>query len=99
MDRKFDHAGIAVSVSPVHFMEAIQTELNTVAQSVLGKSAATLTEGDLAKKIKDHFNTKFGSEWHSVIGKDFQSQFTCESKMHAFTQIGQVGVLVYKLPV
>lgn len=66
-----------------------------LSQKYLGKN--DINENEAAEKIKSHFDKTYLPNWHCIIGKNFYSSFSHETKCYIFLYIGQVAVLLYKL--
>jgi len=43
-----------------------------------------VTEVEISKHIKSHFDSKYGPTWHCVVGSDFRAYVTHESKHFIF---------------
>jgi dynein light chain LC8-type len=54
-------------------------------------------EYKIAKHIKEKFDEKYGPNWHCVVGKNFSSYVSHETKNYAFFYEGQLGILLYKI--
>eukprot|EP00921_Rhytidocystis_pertsovi_P009259 GHVQ01014894.1.p2 GENE.GHVQ01014894.1~~GHVQ01014894.1.p2 ORF type:complete len:127 (+),score=19.42 GHVQ01014894.1:266-646(+) len=54
-------------------------------------------EKDISRQIKTYFDAKYSSNWHCVVGKNFASYATYESKNFLFFYVGQLAVLLYKM--
>lgn len=51
----------------------------------------------MSKHIKEKFDEKYGTNWHCVVGKNFASYVSYESKNYIFFYEGQLAVLLYKI--
>lgn len=54
-------------------------------------------ENRIAKHIKEKFDEKYGPNWHCVVGKNFSSFCSYESKNYIFFYEGQLAILLYKM--
>ncbi|EER16286.1 dynein light chain 1, putative [Perkinsus marinus ATCC 50983] len=52
------------------------------------------TESEMAKHIKAFFDGKYDPNWMCVVGKDFASFGTYETKTYLFFYIGQIAVRI-----
>ncbi|VDP77082.1 unnamed protein product [Echinostoma caproni] len=53
-------------------------------------------EKDIAAYIKKEFDRKYGPNWHCVVGRQFGSYVTHESKHFIYFHIGQYAILLFK---
>lgn len=53
-------------------------------------------EKDIAAYIKKEFDKKYNPTWHCVVGRNFGSYVTHETKHFIYFYIGQVAVLLFK---
>ena len=53
-------------------------------------------EKDISKHIKQYFDSKYGPTWHCIVGSDFRSFVTHESKHFIFFYHGKVAICLYK---
>jgi dynein light chain LC8-type len=51
----------------------------------------------MSKHIKGKFDEKYGSNWHCVVGKNFNSFVSYEAKNYIFFYEGQLAILLYKI--
>lgn len=51
----------------------------------------------MSKHIKDKFDEKYGPNWHCVVGKNFSSYVSYESKNYIFFYEGALAILLYKI--
>ena len=73
----------------------MQTEAVESATLALDKFSA---EKEIAKYIKDDFDGKYGVDWHCVVGRNFGSYVTHETKNFVYFYLGQVAILLFKSP-
>ena len=53
-------------------------------------------EKDIAAYIKKEFDKKYNPTWHCVVGRNFGSYVTHETKHFIYFYMGQVAVLLFK---
>jgi len=53
-------------------------------------------EKDIAGYIKKEFDRKHNPTWHCVVGRNFGSYVTHETKHFIYFYIGQIAVLLFK---
>ncbi|THD27377.1 Dynein light chain [Fasciola gigantica] len=53
-------------------------------------------EKDIAAYIKKEFDRKYGPTWHCVVGRQFGSYVTHETRHFIYFHIGNVAILLYK---
>lgn len=53
-------------------------------------------EKDIAAHIKKEFDKKYSPTWHCVVGRNFGSYVTHETKHFIYFQLGQVAILLFK---
>lgn len=53
-------------------------------------------EKDIAAYIKKEFDKKYNPTWHCIVGRNFGSYVTHETKHFIYFYIGQVAVLLFK---
>ena len=54
------------------------------------------TEKEIAKHIKEDFDGKYGVDWHCIVGRNFGSYVTHETKCFVYFYMGQVAILLFK---
>ena len=55
------------------------------------------TERAISEHIKSHFDDKYGSNWHCIVGKNFASFVSYNIRNYLFFYIGSLAILIYKL--
>lgn len=50
----------------------------------------------LSADIKKEFDKKYGPTWHCVVGRNFGSYVTHETKHFIYFYLGQVAILLFK---
>ncbi len=53
-------------------------------------------ERAIATHIKREFQNKYHGLWHCIVGKNFGSFVTHETKAYIYFYVGQMGVLLWK---
>ena len=53
-------------------------------------------EKDIAAYIKKEFDKKYSPTWHCVVGRNFGSYVTHETKHFIYFYLGQVAILLFK---
>lgn len=54
------------------------------------------TQKEMASFIKEDFKLRYGGTWHCVVGRDFGSYVTHESKHYIYFYNGQTAILLFK---
>ena len=54
-------------------------------------------ESKISKYIKQFFDKKYGPNWHCIVGKNFHSYVSYESKNFIFFYDGPIAILLYKM--
>jgi len=53
-------------------------------------------EKDIAQFIKKEFDGRYGNTWHCIVGRNFGSFVTHETKHFIYFYVGNLAVLLYK---
>ncbi|XP_022201985.1 dynein light chain 1, cytoplasmic [Nilaparvata lugens] len=53
-------------------------------------------EKDIAAHIKKEFDKKHGPTWHCIVGRNFGSYVTHETRHFIYFYLGQVAVLLFR---
>ncbi|VDM35624.1 unnamed protein product [Hydatigera taeniaeformis] len=53
-------------------------------------------EKDIAAHLKKAFDKEYSPTWHCVVGRNFGSYVTHESKHFIYFYMGQVAILLFK---
>ncbi|KAK9792028.1 hypothetical protein WJX73_004951 [Symbiochloris irregularis] len=77
----------------VDMSEDMQTDAIDYAQQALEKFTV---EKDMAAFIKKEFDKKFSPTWHCIVGRNFGSYVTHETKHFIYFYLGQVAILLFK---
>lgn len=51
---------------------------------------------DIAAYIKKEFDKKYNPTWHAIVGRNFGSYVTHETKHFIYFYLGQVAILLFK---
>ena len=51
---------------------------------------------DIAAFIKKEFDKKYNPTWHCIVGRNFGSYVTHETKHFIYFYLGQVAILLFK---
>ncbi|KAI9451753.1 outer dynein arm light chain 8 [Lactarius psammicola] len=86
-------AGPKAIIKNVDMSEEMQQESVDVASAALEKFNI---EKDIAAQIKKEFDRRHGPTWHVVVGKNFGSYVTHETKHFIYFYIGSLAILVWK---
>eukprot|EP00357_Protocruzia_adherens_P008916 CAMPEP_0115020728 /NCGR_PEP_ID=MMETSP0216-20121206/30370_1 /TAXON_ID=223996 /ORGANISM="Protocruzia adherens, Strain Boccale" /LENGTH=86 /DNA_ID=CAMNT_0002392761 /DNA_START=28 /DNA_END=288 /DNA_ORIENTATION=+ len=78
----------------VDMEEEVITDAHTVASMAVEKHSL---EKDISKVVKQHFDKKYGPNWHCIVGKDFSSSISYDAKHMLFFKAGQMQILLYRM--
>ena len=53
-------------------------------------------EQEVASYIKEEFDKKHNPSWHCIVGRNFGSSVTHQTKHFVYFYIGQIAVLLFK---
>lgn len=53
-------------------------------------------EKDIAAYIKKEFDKKYNPTWHCIVGRNYGSYVTHETKHFIYFYLGQVAILLFK---
>mmetsp|Transcript_76312 Transcript_76312/g.93718 ORF Transcript_76312/g.93718 Transcript_76312/m.93718 type:complete len:92 (+) Transcript_76312:121-396(+) len=73
--------------------EEMQLEAVDVSTQAMEKFSI---EKDIAAYIKKEFDKKHNPTWHCIVGRNFGSYVTHETKHFVYFYIGQIAVLLFK---
>ena len=73
--------------------EEMQTDAVDCATQALEKYNI---EKDIAAYIKKEFDKKYNPTWHCIVGRNFGSYVTHETKHFIYFYLGQVAILLFK---
>ncbi|KAK2463693.1 hypothetical protein APHAL10511_004444 [Amanita phalloides] len=80
-------------IKNVDMTEEMQQESVDIASAALEKFNI---EKDIAAQIKKEFDRRHGATWHVVVGKNFGSYVTHETKHFIYFYIGSLAILIWK---
>lgn len=80
-------------IKNVDMAEDMQHQVVAVALAGLDKFTV---EKDIAAEIKKECDKKFGPTWHVVVGKNFGSYVTHETKHFIYFYISNIAFLIWK---
>ncbi|KAG0207430.1 Dynein light chain 1, cytoplasmic [Mortierella sp. GBA30] len=53
-------------------------------------------EKDIAAFLKKEFDRKYGATWHCIVGRNFGSYVTHETKHFIYFYLDQIAILLFK---
>ncbi|KAH8104962.1 dynein light chain type 1-domain-containing protein [Phellopilus nigrolimitatus] len=80
-------------IKNVDMTDEMQLEAVDIASSALEKYNI---EKDIAAQIKKEFDKRYGATWHVVVGKNFGSYVTHETKHFIYFYVGSLALLIWK---
>ncbi|KAH7335544.1 outer dynein arm light chain 8 [Rhizoctonia solani] len=80
-------------IKNVDMSEDMQQESIDIATASLEKFNI---EKDIAAHIKREFDRRYGTTWHVVVGKNFGSYVTHETKHFIYFYLGSLAFLIWK---
>eukprot|EP01134_Creolimax_fragrantissima_P002846 CFRG2846T1 len=80
-------------IKSVDMLEDLQKSAIEVATEALDKHSV---EKDVAAYIKKEFDSRYTPSWHCIVGRNFGSFVTHETKHFIYFYIGQIAVLLFK---
>ncbi|KAF2401767.1 hypothetical protein EJ06DRAFT_528924 [Trichodelitschia bisporula] len=84
---------LEAQIKAVDMTEEMQAEAVEVAQEAMGKFNI---EKDIAQFIKKEFDTRKGATWHCIVGRNFGSFVTHETKHFIYFYLGHCAILLFK---
>ena len=80
-----------------HLLLILFIEMQQDAINVSTKAIDTYSiEKDIACYIKKEFDRKHNPTWHCIVGRNFGSYVTHETKHFIYFYLGQIAVLLFK---
>lgn len=73
-------------------LQAIQDAIDCATQALEKYNI----EKDIAAYIKKEFDKKYNPTWHCIVGRNFGSYVTHETKHFIYFYLGQVAILLFK---
>ncbi|KAJ6581429.1 dynein light chain type 1-domain-containing protein [Mycena capillaripes] len=86
-------AGPKAIIKNVDMSDEMQQESVDIASAALEKYNI---EKDIAAQIKKEFDRRHGPTWHVVVGKNFGSYVTHETKHFIYFYVGTLAILIWK---
>jgi len=86
-------AGPKAIIKNVDMSEEMQQESVDITSLAMEKYTI---EKDIAAQIKKEFDRRHGTTWHVVVGKNFGSYVTHETKHFIYFYIGSLAFLIWK---
>ncbi|KAH9975214.1 dynein light chain type 1-domain-containing protein [Russula compacta] len=80
-------------IKNVDMSEEMQQESIDIASGALEKYNI---EKDIAAQIKKEFDKRHGTTWHVVVGRNFGSYVTHETKHFIYFYVGSLAILIWK---
>lgn len=101
MDEKMqqDAVDIASKALSEYNIEKVRLSLPLTLNAISMLSLLTVlfeTFQDVAAYIKKEFDRKYNPTWHVIVGRNFGSYVTHETKHFIYFYLGQVAVLLFK---
>jgi dynein light chain LC8-type len=84
---------LEAQIKSADMTEDMQQEAIEVATDAMGKYNI---EKDIAQYIKREFDTRKGATWHCVVGRNFGSFVTHETKHFIYFYLGHCAILLFK---
>ncbi|TFK40005.1 dynein light chain type 1-domain-containing protein [Crucibulum laeve] len=91
--RDINASGPKAIIKNVDMSEDMQQESVDIASAALEKYNI---EKDIAAQIKKEFDRRHGPTWHVVVGKNFGSYVTHETKHFIYFYVGSLAILIWK---
>ncbi|PWN53861.1 hypothetical protein IE53DRAFT_309462 [Violaceomyces palustris] len=80
-------------IKNVDMTEEMQQEVVDIASEALSRLSV---EKDIAAYVKRTMDERFGATWHAVVGKNFGSYVTHETKHFIYFYLGQIAFLLWR---
>eukprot|EP00634_Sargassococcus_sp_CCMP2135_P005023 CAMPEP_0198647454 /NCGR_PEP_ID=MMETSP1467-20131203/2730_1 /TAXON_ID=1462469 /ORGANISM="unid. sp., Strain CCMP2135" /LENGTH=113 /DNA_ID=CAMNT_0044383081 /DNA_START=57 /DNA_END=398 /DNA_ORIENTATION=+ len=81
-----------VNLVRVEIPEEMKADAITCADSAMDKHAI---EKDVATDLKKFFDQKYGGTWHCVVGANYGTSITHQTKYLMFFQLDQAHILLF----
>ncbi|KAF5383573.1 hypothetical protein D9615_003517 [Tricholomella constricta] len=92
-DPRDGSTGPKAIIKNVDMSEEMQQESVDITSDALEKYHI---EKDIAAQIKKEFDRRHGPTWHVVVGKNFGSYVTHETKNFIYFYVGSLAFLIWK---
>ncbi|KAN0064285.1 Dynein light chain [Thecaphora frezii] len=86
-------APVKAIIKNVDMAEDMQQQVIELASDALTKFSV---EKDIAAHVKRTMDQKFGATWHAVVGKNYGSYVTHETKHFIYFYLGQIAFLLWR---
>ena len=97
MSEDMQQDAVEVSIRFVCYFTFYSSEMNCIIRQVATQAMEKFNiEKDIAAFIKKEFDKKYNPTWHCIVGRNFGSYVTHETKHFIYFYIGQVAVLLFK---
>jgi outer membrane cobalamin receptor len=83
-------------IAGLHSITGVEYYADQVRSSRLDLNAKTTALRALYPDIKKEFDKKYGPTWHCIVGRNFGSYVTHETKHFIYFYLGQVAILLFK---
>ena len=80
----------------LYFMHTNTTHPPTHTHTHVHTKKLKTTTQDVAAFIKKEFDKKYNPTWHVIVGRNFGSYVTHETKHFIYFYLGQVAILLFK---
>lgn len=70
--------------------------LKVTISSMLIEFSLSHFQQDIAAYIKKEFDKKYNPTWHCIVGRNFGSYVTHETRHFIYFYLGQVAILLFK---
>ncbi|CAD8107105.1 unnamed protein product [Paramecium sonneborni] len=80
-------------IKQMDMSDEMQREVIEVSRQAIDKSS---TDQQIASYIKDELRAKYHGTWHCIVGRNFGSYVTHETKHYIYFYIGQLAIMLFK---
>ncbi|CZT16166.1 probable dynein light chain type 1 [Ramularia collo-cygni] len=87
------HEKLEAQIKSVDMSDDMQQEAIEVAQEAMDKYSI---EKEIAHHIKRIFDERKGATWHCIVGRNFGSFVTHETKHFIYFYLGHCAILLFK---
>ncbi len=88
-----NHETLTVVTKLTDMSPEMQEKVIDITKRAFGKCN---TEKEMATYIKDEIKSDYPGTWHCVVGRNFGSFVTHETKHYIYFYIGQTAVMLFK---
>ncbi|EMF14603.1 dynein light chain [Sphaerulina musiva SO2202] len=92
-DEKHQDEKLEAQIKSVDMNEDMQQEAIEVSQEAMNKYSI---EKEIAQHIKRTFDERKGATWHCIVGRNFGSFVTHETKHFIYFYLGHCAILLFK---